>query len=174
MKIKKIFLICIVAIALSGCSSQKSKLDEAEMIYSDVLSDYLEAKRIIYDGTVEIGDELTDISGSTYFIVEEEAYNNVSDINVLLKQVFTDGYIEHELAWVTGGAAPLYKDIDGKLCIAMKDATWGSIANEIKEIIRLDENILEFIGQNEDEKFKISLHNDGGNWLIDNIEPIVE
>lgn len=174
MKIGKIFLIYIVAIVLSGCNSTKSKMDEAEKIYDNVLSGYLEVKRLIYDGTVETGDELTDTSGSTYFTVEEEDYNDVSDINVLLKQVFTDGYIENELAWVTGGMAPLYKDIDGKLCIAMQDATWGSIANEIKEVIRMNENILEFIGQNEDVQFKISLHNDGGKWLIDSIEMIDE
>lgn len=170
--LKKVFAFIILAVlcaGLMGCQNQ-TDLKEVQTVYSDIYSDYLEVKRLIYGGNLEISGESADESGFTYFILDEPNYQEVSDIELLLQSVFSEKYISENLGWVLGGDVPLFKEISGKLCIAMKDAVGGNLSERVAAVIEKEEELIIFEIESQDDKFEVTLVKYNERWVIDDIQ----
>lgn len=173
MKRTKIIIICCVfLLLLTGCQSKKQ--EDALKIYQNICADYDEVMRVIYHGLVEVGEEITDENGFPYFVLQEEKYNEITEIKDLLVSVFSEKYIEEHLTWVYEGESPLYKEIEGNLCIAMKDAAGGALPKEYVSTLEVsDEQMILLMKKTDetDETYKIYLTKCADRWVIDNIMP---
>ncbi|MBE5893274.1 MAG: hypothetical protein E7286_07810 [Lachnospiraceae bacterium] len=151
-------------------NAEKGKREAAQAIFDDVYMNYLEIAQLLIGSVTTTRDEVKDEKGFTYLYVKEEAYDDVADIEALMKSVFTTSYIEQNLDWVLQGDGPLYKEINGKLCIRMADAPEPGTPREISEILVFEENDITFIVEDEYNKKKISLVKKADSWLIDMME----
>ena len=151
-------------------NAENSKREAAQAIFDDVYINYMEIAQLLIGSVTTSRDEVKDEKGFTYLYVKEEAYDDVDDIEDLMKRVFTASYIEQDLQWVLQGESPLYKEINGKLCIRMADAPEPGTPREISEVLVFEENEITFIVEDEDSKKKISLVKKADSWLIDMME----
>lgn len=155
-------------------NAEKGKREAAQAIFDDIHVNYSEMSRVL-GGLVNFGDEVKDEKGSTYLYVEEEAYDDVDDIEALMERFFTASYIEQNLLhWVLRGESPFYKEINGKLCILEAYSPSRVMPREIREVLVFEENDITFIVENEENKLKISLVKKDGSWLINKMEEIVK
>ncbi len=146
---------------------QEDEKGMAEEIYAQVLQDYNELSRVIYGSSLKADtEELLDEKGMIYFRVLEEKYQRIEDIEELMASVLTEEYIRDHMSWVLGRERPLFKELDGKLCIAMKDAIGSGVPTGIQTIYLFDETHLQFLGYNEDHSYFVTLLKQGDRWLI--------
>ena len=149
---------------------QGEKRNKAEEIYAQVKEGYKELNRVIYLGSLETEkEELLDENGMIYFRVLEEEYQGIEDIEELLSSVFTEEYINYHMSWVLDVESPLFKEMDGELCIAMKDAMGIGIPTQIQSFYMFDETHLQFMGYNEEYSYFVSLVKQGDKWLINEL-----
>ncbi len=149
---------------------QDEERNKAEKIYAQVLEDYKELNRVIYLGGLKTEkEELLDEDGMIYFRVLDEEYQRKEDIEELLSSVFTEEYIHYYMSWVLGGEQPLFKEADGELCIAMKDAIGIGIPTQIQSFYMFDETYLQFMGYNEEDSYFVSLVKQGDKWLFNEL-----
>lgn len=143
---------------------------KAEEIYAQVLEDYKELSRVIYGSSLKVDtEELMDDNGMIYFRVLEEKYQSIEDIEELMASVVTEGYIRNHMSWVLGGEHPLFKEVNGELCIAMMDAIGIGTPNRIFRVYQFDETFLKVQGYNEDDTYFVSLAKQEDKWLIDEL-----
>ena len=165
----------VIYIRLNGKSDENLTVQEvernrAEEIYDQVLKNYKELNRVIYLGGLETEKiERVDENGMIYFRVLEEEYQSIEDIEVLMKTVLSDKYIQERMSWVLEEEQPLFKEVDGKLCIAMKDGMGIGIATQIESFYKFDETLLQFLGYNEDHSYFVSLVKQDDKWLINEL-----
>lgn len=144
--------------------------DKAEEIYAQVLENYKELNRVIYLGGLETEkEELSDEKGMIYFRVLDKKYQSIEDIEELMASVVTEGYIRNHMSWVLGGEHPLFKEVNGELCIAMMDAIGIGTPNRIFRVYQFDETFLKVQGYNEDDTYFVSLAKQEDKWLIDEL-----
>jgi hypothetical protein len=144
--------------------------NKAEEIYARVLEDYKELSRVIYGSSLKADtEELMDDNGMIYFQVLEERYQSIEDIEKLMASVLTTEYINDHMSWVLDVESPLFKELDGELCIAMKDAIGSGIPTGIQTIYLFDETHLQFLGYNVDHSYFVSLVKQGDRWLINEL-----
>lgn len=145
-------------------------------IYKELLPKQEMAARFTYSLIeTEAGPEyeILDENGSIYFKVTEEGYTCLEDLEDLYKSVYSQAYIEKRLKWVTQGEQPLYKEIDGKLCVAMMDSISLGYPTMVSSVEYIDENKIIFTGENEKTKRSWSVtlvRGTDDNWLIDEME----
>lgn len=144
--------------------------NKAEEIYARVLEDYKELSRVIYGSSLKADtEELMDDNGMIYFRVLEEKYQSIEDIEKLMASVLTEEYIRDHMSWVLDVESPLFKELDGELCIAMKDAIGIGIPTGIQTIYLFDETHMQFLGYNEDHSYFVSLVKQDDRWLINEL-----
>ncbi len=169
-------LFLCMSILVVGCG-EKDKHREVEEIYGYVYEHWQEAKILIYGALIDTGEEVTDENGQLYFMVEEPAYQDLESIRKVLKSTFSTAYIETYLSWVLGGKYPLYKEIDGRLCVAEADAIGESPTEEVVSVLHWaeDEIKIKVAAEDEDDFFEfyeITLVQEGNEWVIDQLQEI--
>lgn len=143
---------------------------KAEEIYAQVLKDYKELSRVIYASSLKADtEELTDENGMIYFRVLEEKYQSIEDIKKLMASVLTEEYIRDHMSWVLDVESPLFKELNGELCIAMKDAIGMGIPTGIQSIYLFDETHLQLLGYNAEDSYFVSLVKQDDKWLINEL-----
>lgn len=166
-------LLLLISISIIGCGWKNSQ-SEIEDIYGKVFEKYQEVKKLIYVATIETGEEIADEKGQIYLRVEEPAYQDMESIQEALKSAFSAAYIEAKLSWVLEGDYPLYKEIDGHLCIAMADAIGESLSEEIASILDWKEDTIKIEIVGELNPYELTLVQEEGEWVIDQIQDILE
>ena len=151
-------------------NAEKGKRETAQAIFDDIHINYSEMARVLSGSVTTTRDEVKDEKGSIYLYMEEDAYDDVDDIETLMESFFTTSYIEQKLHWVLQGESPLYKEINGKLYILMAYSPGRDLPREISEVLIFEENNITFTVENEEIIFKISLVKKDGSWRIDKIE----
>lgn len=167
-----VFLLLILII-MTGCG-HKNDQREIEEIYNKVFEKYQEVKRLIYVVTIEIGEEITDENGQNYLRVEEAEYQDMESIQEALKSAFSAAYIETNLSWVLEGDYPLYKEIDGHLCIAEADAIGEALSEIITSILDRKEDTIKIEVAGERNPYELTLVQEEGEWVIDQIQEILK
>lgn len=166
-----IFLFFYMCMFIVGCGGKTTAEREVEEIYEKVLENYHEAKTLIYGTSIELGEEITDEKGQIYFVVEEPAYQDLESIQKVLKSTFSTAYIETYLSWVLEGEYPFYKEINGRLCVAMADAVGQAPTKEIVSILDKREDLIKIIAAGyENESYEITLIQEENEWVIDQID----
>ncbi|MCM1027496.1 MAG: hypothetical protein NC432_13770 [Roseburia sp.] len=158
----------------AGCGKQDNRR-EAEEIYGTVYENWQEAKQLIYGALIETGEEVTDESGQAYLMVEELSYQNLEDVRKVLQSAFSTAYIETNLSWVLEGSYPLYREIDGRLCVAEMDAVGEFLADEIVSVGNFEKDKIQIKVASEDAVdpltlYEITLVKEGSGWVIDEMQ----
>ena len=156
----------------SGMREKGQPEREAEEIYKTVYEHYQEAKQLIYGALIETGEEVTDEKGQNYFTVEESSYQNLENVRKVLQSAFSAAYIESNLSWVLEGDYPLYREIDGRLCVAEMDAVGEFLADEIVSVENFEEDKIKIKAASEDAVdpltlYEVTLVREGSGWVID-------
>lgn len=172
-KLNFVILFLCISILTVGCGG-RDKQKEIEDIYRNVYEHWQEAKVLIYGALIETGEEVTDEKDQVYFVVEEPTYQDLESIRKVLKSTFSDAYIETHLSWVLEGKRPLYKEIDGRLCVAEMDAVGETPTDEIVLVLNRMENeiIIKVAAEEENdacEFYEITLVQEGNEWVIDQL-----
>lgn len=165
----------LLCFSLTACED-KSEVKEVQKIYDEIYPNLKEANRLIYQG-IEFGEEMIDEKEHHYLeVANEPEYQNTSDLENLLESAFTERYIEENLLWVLGEETPLYKMIDGRLCVLMADAVGLGSPEEVTEVIEKDDTTVRARMIREDTAFRetnlydMRFVKQNGKWLIDGME----
>ena len=86
-----------------------------------------------------------------------------------MKSVLSEKYIREYMQWVLEEEKPLFKELDGELCIAMKDGMGIGIATHIDSFYKFDDTLLQFLGHNEEKSYFVSLVKQGDKWFINEL-----
>lgn len=167
-------LLSILIMGLMGCGTETNSIEEAEIIYHEVLSNYREAKRLIYVTTIETGEEIADENGGLYLVVTDPDIKDTESIRKVLDSAFSTAYIESSLNWVLQGEYPLYKEIDGRLCTAaMLDAVGDALMEDILSVTEMTEDkiVLEVAGDL--CPYEVTLIKENESWVIDKVKGII-
>lgn len=143
--------------------------------YADLNANYKEFNRLTISGSDSRG-EILDENGQIYFPLEKENYKSAADVQELIERTFSSHYTEQYLRWALNGEYPMFKDIDGQLCIALLENICLELGEKIDKIEVMDDHKITFITEYKDESLmeetthRISLIWENEKWLIDEIE----
>ncbi len=178
---KLILFFTIVLTVFTGCE-EIDKNDDindeyATKIVEEILPIYHEINTI-FNGYIETkGDVIMDESSNAYMEVNDEKYKSIDDIRNLLGSVFTAEYIDKKYNKIIESEYPPFKEMEGKLYVAVVSGVIKSPSdNPIEKIDLLGNNsfsaVLIFGENSPSEILKSTFYfkkvND--NWLIDEIE----
>lgn len=173
--------LTIICGVLIGCSidgsvtfGQENSQEEIQEIYSNVFKNYQKAKPLIYGALVKTGEEVSDENGQPYLLVTDSAYQSTASIQKALDSAFSTSYIETYLSWVLKGNYPLYKEIDGRLCVALADAVGEGLTENIIAVLEQNGNAIriKIAGDPDDAEphdYEVALVKENGRWAIDRI-----
>lgn len=179
-----IILMCAIVLTIGcgvlvGCSAGSSAASgkdmsqaEIQAMYDNVFENYQKAKPLIYGALIEIGAEIADEKGQPYLLVTDSAYQSTANIQEAMDSAFSSSYIETYLSWVLKGDYPLYKEIDGHLCVALADAVGENLTKEIISILEQEENSIKIQVKGDDSEcyaYELTLVREKGRWVIDQI-----
>lgn len=172
-------VLTILCGVLIGCSvgnsvsfGQENSQEEIQKIYSDVFKNYQKAKPLIYGALIETGEEVSDENGQPYLLVMDFAYRNAASIQEVLDSTFSSAYIKTYLSWVLQGEYPLYKEIDGRLCVALADAVGEGLTEDVIEVLEQTGNTIKvkIAGDPDDAvigDYEVTLVKENSRWVID-------
>lgn len=159
---------------ISGISGENDEeIKKAQKIIDDLMPLYREMNRLIYGGLDTYSEEIIEEeSGHIYFVVKDNKYSSIDDIRSVMENVLTKDFISHSYYnWVLGGDYPYFKEVDGKLCVAMLDAVSTPLLSEVKGVNQMSESEMVLLMQEDtDDGIKdvlVTLKNVDGNWRID-------
>lgn len=98
----------------------------------------------------------------------------MAQIQEALRSAFSAAYIETNLPWVLEGDYPLYKEIDGHLCIAEEDAIGEALSETITSVLDRKEDTIKIEVAGELNPYELTLVQEEGEWVIDQIQEILE
>ena len=85
---------------------------------------------------LQVDGESREVDGDSYYRVDARGMQDLEDLRIYLRSVFSDGVVEQMLA--TGGDRPLYREIDGRLYRRdggrEKDPAKGTSRIEIEQV----------------------------------------
>lgn len=152
------------------------EMDYVQEIYVDLKADYTEFDRLTVSGDGDKG-EIPDENGQLYFPLEEENYKSAADVQELIERTFSSQYAEQYLQWALNGEYPMFKDIDGQLCVAaMLQNIPRMLGEKVDKLEAIEDNKITFITEYRDESIseeaihRISLIWENEKWLIDEIK----
>ena len=142
-----------------------------------ILSVYMEVYTI-FNGYIDKADEVIfDEDGGAYQEVISDKYKSADDIKILLESVFTPEYIDIKYNRLLESDNPFFKEIEGKLYIAVADGAIKPLSGSpIEQIYGFEEDsfsaVIKFGGGEVSQQSKSTFHfkKVNENWLIDNIE----
>lgn len=160
-------------------NQQTYSAEEVQVVqknYDALYLNFTEFNRLTISDEGNWDEEILDENGNIYFQLKEEKYQNTSDVKELLEKTFSIGYTEKHLQWVLNGEYPMFKDIDGYLCIAMLENIVQQLGENVSKIEALNDDKIILITEykNEDilEKttYRLSLIFENDKWVIDSLE----
>lgn len=159
---------------MNGTSEENDEeLKEAQKIIDDLMPLYREMNRLIYGGLDTYSEEIIEEeSGHIYFAVNDDKYTSLDDIRTAMEAVLTKDFINKSYYnWVLEGDYPYFKEIDGKLCVAMLDAVPTPLLSEVKGVEQMSDSEMVLMMQEDTDDgikdVKVTLKNIDGNWRID-------
>ena len=156
---------------------QNINFEEATNVINEILPIYNEVN-LIFNGYIDIEDKvIKDENDKAYMQVISEKYESVDDIKKLLQSIFTSEYIGVEYNRHFESDYPLFKEIEGKLYIAVASGMIKSLSDSpIEEIYDLKNDsftaAIKFGGEESGPELKYAFYfkKVNENWLINNIE----
>lgn len=152
------------------------EVDDVQKKYDPLYQNFSEFHRLIITDQGNWDEELSDENGNVYFRLKEENYQNTEDVKKLLENTFSVGYIETRLQWVLDGESPMFREIDGNLCIAMQEYIVQPLGENVDQIEELSEERIIFLTKYKNEElseeamYKITLIQENDRWVIDGLE----
>lgn len=144
--------------------------------YDVLYVNFTEFNRLTISDKGNWDEEILDENGNVYFQLKEENYQRTSDVKELLGKTFSTRYMEKHLQWVLNGEYPMFKDIDGYLCIAMLQNIVQPLGEKVTKIEVLSDDKITFIAEYKNEDlleeatYRISLISENDKWVIDSLE----
>ena len=152
------------------------EVGDVQKKYDPLYQNFSEFHRLIITDQGNWDEELSDENGNVYFRLKEENYQNTEDVKELLENTFSVGYIETRLQWVLDGEYPMFREIDGNLCIAMQEYIVQPLGENVDQIEELSEERIIFLTKYKNEElseeamYKITLIQENDRWVIDGLE----
>lgn len=153
-----------------------TEVGDVQKKYDLLYQNFSEFHRLIITDQGNWDEELSDENGNVYFRLKEENYQNTEEVKELLENTFSVGYIETRLQWVLDGESPMFREIDGNLCIAMQEYIVQPLGENVDQIEELSEERIIFLTKYKNEElseeamYKITLIQENDRWVIDGLE----
>ena len=163
-KIQVLLILLALCFNLAGCQNKKD-LKEVQAIYDNLYPDIIKAMKLVYADELELGQEITDENGNSYLIIDDPDYQTLEDVEQVLKSAFSENFISWD---VFEGDAPVFKEIDGKLCFAveyiMDEDVSGS--KKVTAVNKKEEDYIVFETKLCRRKCELTIINDSEKWVV--------
>lgn len=150
-----------------------------QSIYDELYLKFKEFNRLTVTNNGNWEEEILDENGNIYFRLEEENYQNTDDVRELLQQTFSHQYTKDHLQWVLNEEYPMFKEIEGSLCIAgMLENIVLPMGDKVCSIESMGDREIVFITEYIDEKFQESATHrivfviEDGKWVFDDCQEL--
>lgn len=152
------------------------QMDFVQEIYDTLRVDFTAFNRLTITNKGNWDEEILDENGNIYFQLTEEKYQKIADVRDLLERTFSDQYIEDHLQWVLNGEYPMFKEIDGALCIAMLENIVKPLGEKVSSIDMMEDKEIIFVTEYTDEEiaenitYRMCLTFENEQWVIDDYQ----
>lgn len=167
---KKILLLLIcLSLFLTGCSN--TTITEANNILSALYDDYCKVQEILFWANLD-DEKLLEENGQTFYALSKEyECETVSQLEELLKKVYTEQKVQQLLETYVGNEDKIFREVNGKLGRVYADAPLTNFQLPVEEAHKVNDNeiIVKTIETNMLYPIEIRLLRENSEWKISEI-----
>ena len=163
-KIQVLLILLALCLNLTGCQNRKD-LKEVQAIYDNLYPDLIKAMKLVYADGLELGQEITDENGNAYRMIDDPDYQTLEDVEQVMKSAFSDNFLSWELF---ERDEPVFKEIDGKLCFAVKSIMDEDVSGskKVTAVNEKQEDYIVFETKLSGRKCRLEIINDNEKWVV--------
>lgn len=163
-KIQILLTLLALCLNLTGCQNRKD-LKEVQAIYDNLYPDLIKAMKLVYADELELGQEVIDENGNAYRMIDDPDYQTLEDVEQVMKSAFSDNFISWELFECD---EPVFKEIDGKLCFAVKSIMDEDVSGskKVTAVNEKQEDYIVFETKLSGRKCRLEIINDNEKWVV--------
>ena len=166
-KIQVLLILLTLCLSLAGCQNKKD-LKEVQAIYDNLYPDIIKAIQLVYADELELGQEVTDENGNSYRMIDDSDYQTLEDVEQVLRAAFNEDFISGDLWDVFEGDEPVFKEIDGKLCFAVKSIMDEDVSGskKVTAVNKKEEDYIVFETKLCGRKCELTIIKDNEKWVV--------